>query len=250
MTTLKEYNSYGEDLERLLLLRTSPLAVKMLEKEGDIPEEALRPKKDRGYHLAQCQAFAMSRRERATVAMLKEDNWCPAPLMAYGLVQRPQDQEPRASRQMPYDSLEYGKYIGIVTAPLKTATFEPDVVLIYSNTAQLRSLLLTMKNEERPLINSNFFPPSCAFAVSSVILTGHYWINLPDPGEYERALGSEDEMMLSVPKDKIEGFMSNFKQAQEGDWGYLHFNMMMWPDFPQPELYKNFFRRWGLDVKE
>jgi len=76
---LKEYNSYGEDLERLLLLRTSPLAVKMLEKEGDIPQEAIRPEKDGGFHLAQCQAFAMSRRERATVAMLKEDNWCPAP---------------------------------------------------------------------------------------------------------------------------------------------------------------------------
>ena len=59
MTTLKEYNSYGEDLERLLRLRTSPIAVKMLEKEEDIPEGAIRPKKDRGYHLAKCQAFAM-----------------------------------------------------------------------------------------------------------------------------------------------------------------------------------------------
>jgi len=28
----------------------------------------------------------MSRRERETIAMLKEDNWCPGPLMAYGLV--------------------------------------------------------------------------------------------------------------------------------------------------------------------
>jgi len=59
MTTLSEFNRYGEDLERLLILRTSPIAVKMLEKEADIPEGAIRPKKDRGYHIAQCQAFAM-----------------------------------------------------------------------------------------------------------------------------------------------------------------------------------------------
>src|SRR4030042_2194165 len=63
MTTLSEYNKYGEDLERILILRSSPIAVKMLKKQEDIPKEAIRPKKDRGYHLAQCQAFAMSRRE-------------------------------------------------------------------------------------------------------------------------------------------------------------------------------------------
>ena len=82
MSTLSEFNKYGEELERQLMLRTSPIAVKMLEKEADIPKEAIRPKKDRGYHLAQCQAFALSRREGTTVAMLKEDNW-----MRLGIVQ-------------------------------------------------------------------------------------------------------------------------------------------------------------------
>jgi uncharacterized protein (DUF169 family) len=85
MTTVREFNKYGEELENALILRTSPIAVKMLEKESDIPKEAIRPKKDRKYHIAQCQAFALSRREGTTVAMLKEDHWCPAS-MAYGLV--------------------------------------------------------------------------------------------------------------------------------------------------------------------
>jgi len=87
MTTVKEFNSYGEELEKLLMLRTAPIAVKMLEKEADIPQEAVRPKRDRGYHLAQCQAFAMTRRKREAIAMLKEDNWCWAPLIGYGLVE-------------------------------------------------------------------------------------------------------------------------------------------------------------------
>jgi uncharacterized protein (DUF169 family) len=52
MTTLDKFNLYGADLERLLLLRTSPIAVKLLKKEEDIPEGAIRPKKDRGVHLA------------------------------------------------------------------------------------------------------------------------------------------------------------------------------------------------------
>ena len=43
MSTLAEFNKYGEELERSLMLRTSPIAVKMLEKEADIPKEAVRP---------------------------------------------------------------------------------------------------------------------------------------------------------------------------------------------------------------
>jgi hypothetical protein len=82
------------------------------------------------------------------------------------------------------------------------------------------------------------------------ILTGQYWIVLPDPGEYERALGGEDEMMFSMPRNKLEGFMSDFKQAQEGHWGYTRSNLTMRPDFPQPEIYKRFFREWGLDAQE
>ena len=43
---LSTFNKYGEELETSLLLRTSPIAVKMLEKEEDIPKGAFRPKKD------------------------------------------------------------------------------------------------------------------------------------------------------------------------------------------------------------
>ena len=89
MTKLMEFNRYGEELEELLMLRTSPIAVKMLEKESDIPEGAVRPFKDRGQHWAQCQVFSLSRRDRLAVAMLKEDNWCLGPMMAYGLAEMP-----------------------------------------------------------------------------------------------------------------------------------------------------------------
>lgn len=245
MTTLKEYNSYGADLERLLLLRTSPLAVKMLVKEADIPEGAIRPEKA-GFHLAQCQAFALSRREKATVAMLKNDNWCPAPLMAYGLQERPQDQDPRTRQSMDYDSFEYGKYIGILTAPLKTATFKPDVVIIYSNTSQLRNLVQVIKFEDRGLIESHFFPPSCAYAVVHPMLTGHYWVVLPDPGEFERALGDEGEMMFAVPGDKMDGLVAGLREQEEQGRGYTHSHLMMRPDFPHPTLYKRIFARWGM----
>jgi len=139
MGTIEDYNRFGDELERLLLLRTSPLAVKMLEKEEEIPKDAFRPRRDRGFHLSQCQAFAMSRRQRITVAMLKEDNWCWAPLIAFGLVDSQAAEKFEVTRNQVkiLPRFEYGRYIGIASAPLRTASFEPDLVLIYSNAAQL-----------------------------------------------------------------------------------------------------------------
>jgi uncharacterized protein (DUF169 family) len=253
MTTLSEFNRYGEDLERLLILRTSPIAVKMLEREADIPAGAIRPKKDRGYHLAQCQAFAMSRRQKAAVAMLKEDNWCFAPLIAYGLVDKPDD--PELQQYVSFPTFERDRYIGIVSAPLRTANFEPDIVIIYSNTAQLRHILIPshLKNEEAH-VDSHLFPPACAYQVVPVMANGQFMVTLPDPGDYRRALAGEDEIILSVPKDKIEELVTGVRQIEEGEleenFGYTRANMLMLPDFPQPEFYQRLFKRWGLDVED
>jgi uncharacterized protein (DUF169 family) len=37
MTTVKQFNHFEEELENILMLRTSPIAVKMLKKKADIP---------------------------------------------------------------------------------------------------------------------------------------------------------------------------------------------------------------------
>ena len=43
MPSIADFKKYGEELETMMRLRTSPIAVKMLEKEADIPEGSLRP---------------------------------------------------------------------------------------------------------------------------------------------------------------------------------------------------------------
>jgi uncharacterized protein (DUF169 family) len=263
MTTIQQYNDYGETLEKSLILRTSPIAVKMIEKESDIPKGAIRPKRDRGYHLAQCQAFAMTRRQGTTIAMLKEDNWCWAPLIGYGLV-KPFDEDTisynifmvsdmaAARRVMQnFPRLEYEKFIGIVSAPLKTANFLPDLVLIYCNPAQLRSMLMATKYREGFLVTSQFDPiDSCVYSVVPVISNGKYQITLPDPGEYERAMAGEDEIIFSVPRDKMEELISGLKHFEQRKLSYTDLAMQITPDFHRPDFYRQLFKMWGLDIED
>ena len=237
------FNKYGEELETGLLLRTSPIAVKMLEKEEDIPQGAFRPKRDGGYHLAQCQAFSLSRMEGKTVAMLKEDHWCPTALEVYGIVEKLSD-----GFSMEYSmSFETGKYIGAVTAPLKSAAFTPDVVLIYMNPAQLRGTLLPLTfGGGASQVKTELFLPSCGHAVVDPMKTGNYTVVLPDPGEYQRALTREDEMILAVPQAKMDALMASLKPGGKM-YSFREQHMSLKPDFEQPPFYRTKFKSWGLD---
>jgi len=246
MLSVEHFSESGVELVRRLLLPTSPIAVKMIESEREIPRDAFRPERDKGEHYAQCQAFSLTRRDRMTVAMLKDDNWCPAPVMAYGLMPFP-DGGGDGSR--PYKRFPPGKYLGILTAPLETTSFIPDVVLIYCDTNQLRKMLLALPETDKPFVKSNFFPYSCAFSITSPILDEEYWINLPDPGEYVRALTQAGEMIFSVPSTRMESFMGHFRRFDEESM-YAHEQMMMRPNFPQMDLYKKIFGSWGMKHSE
>ena len=263
MAEISDYNRYGEELEKLLLLRTSPLALKLLEREEDTPAGAVRPQRDRGIHLAQCQVFAMARRQKVTVAMFREDHWCWAPLIGYGLVQcnagDPGFQDicerlfvqnvelakEHLSNRFP--RLEFGKYAGLVCGPLRGVNYPPDLVLIYSNTAQLRHLLLAVKYATGSLLASQFDPiDSCVFSVVPAITKNEYRITLPDPGEYERAMAGEDEIIFSIPQAKLGELMAGLRHFEDSKRGYATFAPNLQPDFPQPDFYRQLFKLWGL----
>jgi uncharacterized protein (DUF169 family) len=245
MTTIGELNQLGRRLEEALLLETAPLAVKMLATEADIPEGAFRPKHDQGIHLAQCQAFAMSRREGKTVAMLTEDHWCFAPLIAYGHVDVPED--PELARFVRFPRFERGRWAGIVSAPLRSAGFVPDVIMLYSNTAQLRNLLWPSEiMGEAVEVVSNFYPPSCGYSVVPVVDERRVVVTLPDPGDYARALAGEDEIIIAMPPDLLAGLLDDLEAVR--GMGAAFEPQVMEPDFKRPDFYVRLFERWGLDT--
>ena len=245
MTGISEYNSFGDDFEKYLMLKTAPIAVKMLESEKDIPEGAIRPVRDMDTRIAQCQAFTLSRREGKSIALFLEDNNCFAPPIAYGYVDKPDDPQYRVFMRFP--TFDRGKYRGIVSAPLKTANFKPDIVILYSNTAQMRSLIMPLHfAEKEDEIEYHFFPPACSYLIVQVMNNGKYLIALPDPGEHMRAFPGEDEIIISMPGSKVKDAAEGLKQLDKMKQGYKDSHYLMNFNFPHPPLYEDLFKRWGL----
>ncbi len=265
MTDLGKINRYGKEIEQLLRLKTPPIGVKFIQSEDEIPADAIRPRKDKGGHLAQCQAFAMSRREGETVAVLKDDQWCWAPLIAYGLVDSSaidfdrEDIEPEVKGILKWTkeladalpTLPVGKYVGVISAPVTTAEFIPDVVMVYSNNSQLRSMLMALKFRPDYSIETDLEPfDSCVYGVVPVFLDGKYRVTFPDPGEYERAMVGEDKVIFSLPVNKLDEYVDALRQLDKMGQGYTGLKKGMQPDFPRPDFYDVIFRTAGLDVSK
>ena len=265
MTSLIDVTSYGEELENRLHLKTSPIAMRLLKKGEDIPEGVLRPRRDLGYHLALCQGFALSRRNKETIAMLKEDNWCYLPIIAFGLAEPPDfflegnnffekhfenlNAAKKAANALP--RLEYGKYVGVLSAPLWKTFFKPDVVIIYCDSQQLRRLLFAMKYKEGYLVTSTLDPSGACFQCTiPVIQKGECHVAIPCGGDRNHALAQDDEVIFSLPFSKLETLMAGVRYYDELKRGYGRYAPDMRFEYPLSDLYAKTGRMVGIEIPE
>lgn len=263
MVTLAALHEYGEELQKRLRLRTFPLAIKMLEKEEDIPEGAVRPKKDLGYHLLACQGFAMSRREGKMVVMLKDDMWCSESVMGFGLAEAPQyfldgySRFPETNKTLEAGSawahefprFQAGKYTGVVSAPLVTASFEPDVVVAYCDMVQLQCLLMARSWEEGHELKGTIpTKGACIYAVVPTMQTGEYQVTVPCPGDTGWAMAQSDEIIFTVPRKKIEDLVLAMRELED-KYGYnVNRRFTMTPHEPYiKESYHKIGRMTGME---
>jgi len=75
-----------EAMSKYVRHQTYPLAIKMLNSEEEIPQDAKRPLKDYGASFTLCQALALGRREGLTIVLDKASQSCPIALVGLGFV--------------------------------------------------------------------------------------------------------------------------------------------------------------------
>ena len=262
MTELETLHKYGEELEKRVHLKTFPLAVKLIEKEEDIPEGAVRPLRDLGYHMPLCQAFATSRRDGTLMAELKEDMLCFEPVVGYGMAEPPQyflDGNNRFPQDVEslevgknyatdYPRLPVGKCIGVISDPLMEANFKPDIVIVYCDSAQLSLLLLAREYKiGYDLKQSLSSHAACVYSVVPAIQTGECRVAIPCRGDHYFGIAGDDELVFAIPIEKLDDLMEGLRFLETtGSKLPKNYSMMHEPEFP--ESYMKIARLTGMDV--
>lgn len=255
---------YGKEIYERLRLKTFPFAVKLIEKDKNIPQDAVRPQKDLGCHLASCQAFALSRREGMKILQTKEDMWCSEAAIGFGFGGLPQyflEGNTRFPQEVEtlgigkiwaqnFPHLESERYMGILSSPLELMDDEPDVVVFYCDSVQLKMFTGAViwkygQGIQCRLVNMG----ACVFSVVPVMQTGKFNIAIPCGGDRAYAICQDDEIIFSAAPAELETIVLALRHL-DGYKNKVPIPFAMRPDYPTRESYIKLGKILGLDMEK
>jgi uncharacterized protein (DUF169 family) len=236
---LKEWHRIGRDLIRILRLKTSPVAVKLL-RTDEFPPKAKRPTKDLKIKIAMCQAWGMARRLKWTIAISPRENTCLAASILFGWVdlkEKKKDEDiykelakslselgylrnvDAATRSVDaYYKFRMGEYCGLAVSPLESTKITPDIVMVYCDSAQAVNLVHgSIFDEGGCLKFSCQARGTCSEAIIPTVLTGKPQLTIPCTGDRAYA-GTEDyELVFTTPASKVGDVVQLLRQRIRED---------------------------------
>ena len=204
-------------MELLLRLRSFPVAMKMLEKKAQLQEVPFlrRPENK----VSMCQLINLVRNFDWTVGADAEDFTLPTCSSILGLNELPschsdgtfrsivwvQTKEDGKRFEAAIPRLPTGQYEAVAMAPLVYDPFEPDIVLIYGNPAQLILLINALQFEDYEVMNFHCVgESSCSDAIGRCYLTGKPQLSIPCYGERRYGHAQDDELVMALPAGYME----------------------------------------------
>ena len=206
-----------ENVRKYIRPQTDPVAVRLVWEDETPPEGAVSPVEKFGYPLTICQGVSAARRMGMTMVFRREDHACPPALCALGYL--PTENLLAGKVAMPgyAGTEEAAKKIeaanvllerapaAIWLAPYESAAFEPDVVLVYGNSAQATRLAQGYAYYTGDGVASYTLGRlACASYINKVYVRQEPTIVIPGGGE--RVFGStqDDELVFALPAKFLE----------------------------------------------
>jgi uncharacterized protein (DUF169 family) len=232
--TIEQLHDMGAEMEQWLRMRVHPIAVRMLKDKKEVPEGAIIPTRDWKHRYSLCQSFARSQRNGETIAMFKEDMWCAEPVIGLGLAERipffleGHHRYPDSIRDlkdasewcknMPY--LEYGLYKGIVSAPINTCSFMPDLILMHVN-GMMTSQLIIVRNwiDGKDIYAQLSGHAACIYSVVPALLKHECQVAIPCKGDRRLAQAQDDEILFTIIPEMLPDFIAGMRFLQQHNWG-------------------------------
>jgi len=221
-----------QEMELLLRLKTSPIAYKRLDKVEELEKipEVMRLNRQASF----CQVPALVRRVGMTIGVTRDDfgDRC-ARINGLAATTDRQvaweadsfantwfaDVEEAKKQMAEYPLVPPGE--AVVVAPLAAGKFEPDVILIYGNPAQMMLLMnaLQFKDYER----FQFFfigEGSCADGLAQCYTTGKPALAIPCLGERAFGAVTDDELVMALPPAMMAKAVEGLQVLKERGIGY------------------------------
>lgn len=196
---------------------TFPVAIRIAGEGEERPAKAKHPK-DLGNPLALCQGISLARRYGWTMVFRKEDQGCPVSLIVLGyhnpekmltgsIVYPTYTETPEAGAVMEKSMaiLPGGHVEELWIGPLDRVDFDPDLVLVYGNPAQIARMVQGANYKSGKGINSKSFARmACSAYIAKPILDGECSLVVPSGGERIFAIAQDDEMIFSIPANQFQ----------------------------------------------
>ena len=226
---------FRQAVDTYVRLGTPPVAILMLDSEEEIPERTRMPMRDFGVKMPLCQGTALARRAGIVVAMGQADMLCPIGSVAVGFVPAKEgfldgrfgipywfsNQEVTANMLKAMARLEYGRHQYVVAAPIERAAFEPHVVVMYGDPAQIARLIqaATYATGE-PVVSRSMGGGACAEQIARTLLTGKPQSVLVGGGDRMLAMTQDHETSFAIPGGMVDAFTDALEATQKAGARY------------------------------
>ncbi len=217
MSTARDWEKPIRRLEQLMRLKSFPVAFKLFEDRRDLSEIPFLRRLSVKSTL--CQLTNLVRNFDWTVGAEAADfmnAMCPSII---GLADLPGYMQDGTFRSIVWtksraDGKKYengvprlpvGKYEAVALAPLVYNPFDPDIVLIYANPAQIMLLINSLQFEDYEVMQ--FYcvgESSCSDAIARCYLDRKPSLTIPCYGERRYGHAQDDELVMAIPAEMMD----------------------------------------------
>ncbi|QGG47436.1 DUF169 domain-containing protein [Heliorestis convoluta] len=232
---MQPWQQEGQKLEVSIRPETFPLAIKIFPSGEPLPAKVKKPARDLGVQVALCQAVGMARRYGWTLAIDQEDQSCPIAHIAFGF--QPslpfyeeghlacgmyvQNKEAAVRSEAIIPKLTEQERGTVVMAPLTKANFEPDLLLLYGNSAQIMRLVAASLYFEGGAMETHISPRAdCAHSIIGTLQEEKAKVILPCYGDRIFGQTQDHEMAFTLPYKELKQLLIGLEGTHRGGIRY------------------------------
>jgi uncharacterized protein (DUF169 family) len=251
------------EFEKYFRPTTFPLAIGVLKRGDKIPEKAKRPLRDLGVKLSICQVIGMARRYGWTIAVGPDDQSCPIAQVAFGFAPSlPYYEQGNLAAGMYCETLPVGakaealipklkvdEASTILIGPLGKVEFEPEVVVVYANSAQVMRLAAGAFYSNAKLSAKASPRADCAEIIIGTLHEGEAQVILPCYGDRVFGLTQDNEVCFTVPYSKLGELLKGLAGTEKAGIRYpIPANLKTEVEYPPK--YQKLAAMWQQDLEK